>query len=374
MPMIHGRGGDGSPVPIQIAANGAVTMFSAGLESTANTTTTALGSGATYTGTFEQNNFSDVMVSCQTDNGGTLYFDFSVDGTNVSTFPVGGFDVASGIHEFHTEVKGPRYFRVRLVNDTGAQSYLRLYTYYGAFRQGNAPLNQNLAQDSDAILTRGVDSFLDIALDRFTGFKALNKFGRAPDGVQTTATDIWDRADATPTQQIWLAPTAARIHSIVSTSTDDDGSPVGVGARTVRVWGLTSWSTAETSEDIVMNGQTPVNTVNSYVIIHRMRVLTSGGTSRNVGTITATAATDGTITAVIRPGIGSTEMAIYGIPSTQTLVLTQLSASIQKSSGAASHALVRLFTNPEPDVQTTQFTEVDLRALQSTGTSSMAWA
>jgi hypothetical protein len=80
---------------------------------------------------WEQNDYSDVMVSCTTDNPGTLFFDFSVDGSNVNTFPVCGFQIASTVHEFHTAVKGSRYFRARLVNDTGAQSYLRLTTYFG---------------------------------------------------------------------------------------------------------------------------------------------------------------------------------------------------------------------------------------------------
>jgi hypothetical protein len=102
-----------------------------GIESTVNTTVTPLGSGLTYTGTWEQNDYSDVMVVCITDNTGTLYFDFSVDGSNTNTFPVSGFQVASGDHELHTTVKGSRYFRARLVNDSGAQSYLRLTTYFG---------------------------------------------------------------------------------------------------------------------------------------------------------------------------------------------------------------------------------------------------
>lgn len=145
-------------VPVVIASDQSNLPIGSGvLESTNNTTTTPLGSGATYTGTIEQNDYNDVIVSCQTDNSGTLYFDFSVDGTNITTFPVNGFDVASGIHEFHTALKGPRWFRVRLVNDAGAQSYLRLYTYYGAFSKiPNAPLNQSIVSDSDAIISRSV--------------------------------------------------------------------------------------------------------------------------------------------------------------------------------------------------------------------------
>lgn len=126
------------------------------VQSILNSSITPLASGATYTGTFEKNNHSDVGVSCQTDNGGTLYFDFSPDSSNVNTFPTNGFTVASGIHEFHIARKLGRYFRVRLVNNTGAQSYLRLYTYYGTFGQPSLPLNQSISSDNDASIVRSV--------------------------------------------------------------------------------------------------------------------------------------------------------------------------------------------------------------------------
>lgn len=123
-----------------------------------NSTVTPLGIGATFTGDWEQNNQPEVMVMCKTDKTGTIFFDFSPDGLNVdSTFPVLGFAVAPGVTEFHTAVKGPRYFRVRLVNYSGAQSYLRLTTYYGSdFIPTVSPLNQSIGTDQDAIVTRSV--------------------------------------------------------------------------------------------------------------------------------------------------------------------------------------------------------------------------
>lgn len=188
------------------------------------------------------------------------------------------------------------------------------------------------------------------------GYTAVNKFGNAPDGVQTTATDIWALADSTPTQQIWLAPTAARVHAIVSTSTSDDGDPVGVGARTLQITGLQTWSSGETSETITLNGTTPVNTTNSYVIINRMRVITSGATNINVGTITATAATDSTITAVILAGSGQTQQAIYGFGTGSTLMIRTFSASI--ASNSATHRMsLTLKVNTQPDTQPTIFTD-----------------
>lgn len=141
--------------------------------STDNTTTTPLASGATYTGTFELNGAPWVQVSCKTDNGGTLYFDFSNDGTNVDTFPTDGFTIASGIHEYHTAQKGYRYFRVRLVNDTGAQSYLRLYTSYGWFDQGIAPIGFTIADDADAKVVKSVISGIGDTTATVTDHKAL---------------------------------------------------------------------------------------------------------------------------------------------------------------------------------------------------------
>ena len=128
-----------------------------GVVSTLNTSIALLPSGSTFTGTAELNTHPDVMVSCHTDKAGTLYFDFSNNGTDWNTFPTAGFAVSANIHEFHTAVKGARYFRVRLVNDTAdTQGFLRLYTYFGVFRHGNLPLNQSVGADADATIVRSV--------------------------------------------------------------------------------------------------------------------------------------------------------------------------------------------------------------------------
>lgn len=210
---------------------------------------------------------------------------------------------------------------------------------------------------------------IQVAAGLIPGYSSINKFGAAPDGIQTTATDIWSRADSTPTQQIWVAPTAARVHAIVSSSTSDDGDPAGVGARTLRIYGLTAWNADEVNEDITLNGTTPVNTANSYVIIHRMKVLTSGATSINVGTITATAATDSTITAVILPGDGQTEMAIYGVPSTKDAYLMRWSCGIDKVAAQTVSADFRLLVNETPTTNLTNFLRKDDISLQSVASS-----
>lgn len=215
------------------------------------------------------------------------------------------------------------------------------------------------------------DYALKVARGQISGVTSVNKFGTAPDGIQTTVTDIWSRADSAATQQIWLAPTAARIHALVSTSTNDDGNPVGTGARTIQVTGLTAWNAAETSETVTLDGTTPVNTANSYVIIHRMKVLTCGASGPNVGVITATAATDNTITALIAAGDGQTEMAIYGVPSTQDFYMTRWSCGIGKGAAAAVSASFELRVNENPDVQTVAFLRKNDFSVQSNGSTNV---
>ena len=71
---------------------------SVGIESAGNSTTTPLLASTTFTGVAEQNYFDQVGVQLKTDAEGTLYFDFSTDGTNWdSTFPVNGFYINAGV-------------------------------------------------------------------------------------------------------------------------------------------------------------------------------------------------------------------------------------------------------------------------------------
>jgi hypothetical protein len=194
-----------------------------GTYSAENNSTSLLEAGATFTGAFEQNDYPDVAVSCQASHDGVLYFDFSVDGVNYSTFPTGGFVVQAGIHEFHTAVKLPRWFRVRFVNGATTQDYFRLYTYYGTYRHGNAPLNQTLGTDADAIVVRAIPSEVDAALGKLGGVDVRDKFGHVY-GIgtsiqidsETSWVDLW--ADG----GLRTSPTAPFTPHMASDDTGDD--------------------------------------------------------------------------------------------------------------------------------------------------------
>ncbi len=221
---------------------------------------------------------------------------------------------------------------------------------------------------------------LSVAIGRVPGFRSVDKFGRNTDIDSGITADVWDGghtvgANPAGTSLIWVAPTAARLHTIASTDAGDTSG--GAGARTLRIFGLPGWGAKEVSEDITMNTGSPPSTANSYVIIHRMQVLTKGATSSNIGIITATTEGQGgsnTITARINADAGQTQMAIYGIPSSQTMYLDQIYASMDRNSGGAAtgYVDVSLEVNPEPTDELLNFLIKHTFGLSLNGTSMHA--
>ncbi len=154
------------------------------------------------------------------------------------------------------------------------------------------------------------DPMLDIARGAITGLSKVNKFGRNADiDTGSVPEDIWSHGG------VWVAPTAARVHNISSSSANDIAG--GTGIRTIQVCGLDeNWEEAE--EEVTMNGTSAVGTSKTYVRIFRMYGTTAGSNGTNVGTIEAEAAVDGTVTAEIMAGMGQTLMAIYTVPAGKT--------------------------------------------------------
>lgn len=306
------------------------------IQSVDNTTTVPLAGGATYTGTFEQNDHPGVMVSCQTDNTGTLYFDFSVDGTNFSTFPVSGFEVASGTHEFHTAVKGPRYFRVRLVNDAGAQSYLRLYTYYGRFRQGNSPLNQTLSLDSDAAPTRPSSFQDEVRIGRRPGIAGWTKFGyrtglTAANGEETVWATTGNFTPMTTASTFTIAYTGG------GGSNDGAGS---TGALTLYFQYVDSSGLPAVAVHTLGSDGTDATSF-SGLGINRIAVSSSGSADTNNAAITVTETTGGTKQAVIPAGDGVTQQAIFFTGSNHDAVAKFLWLHVNKPSGGNAKVVIK---------------------------------
>ncbi len=223
------------------------------------------------------------------------------------------------------------------------------------------PIDQNLVPMAN-------DDLL-VALKVYPKISHINKFGCATNVDNGIATDVWDRANITDDQDTWVAPTAAVIHNIKSTSASD--TVAGAGARTIQVCGLVDFDTNEVSEIVTLNGITDVPTVNSFVIIHRMEVLTKGATSINVGTITATGIGGGNpVTAQINVGEGQTLMAIFGIPLTQIGFMTNMYGSVQKVQ-TGRDVIIRLLSNREPQNELLNFATKHIFTINGGGSSDI---
>lgn len=140
--------------------NGSLTTDYSGVVSTGNATTTALGSNAAWTGTFEDlKNYACLSFTLSTNvssatNG--LEFQWSGDGTNVDEIEyvniIGGEARAIALN-----IRG-RYFRVKYTNGATAQSTFRVTTTYRYTGNGinNYPLNKAITSTSLSTLSRSV--------------------------------------------------------------------------------------------------------------------------------------------------------------------------------------------------------------------------
>jgi len=196
----------------------------------------------------------------------------------------------------------------------------------------------NLASIADDIETLRKDAPGEVSTGRATGSASFNKFGNNP-AISTTREDVWSGGG------VWVPPTEARLHDLVSTSSNDSAS--GTGAQSITVFGLVAGvATSETVTTHATDGTISVPTVNAYTIIYRMLVATAGSVGWNVGAITATAQTDGTVTAHMTATFGQTTMAIYTVPTGLTLLIYDWYLEVNKSGGQAGGVDGYLFAKP----------------------------
>jgi hypothetical protein len=128
-----------------------------------NSSSIVLANGATYTGTaYDVSRYGSVTCAVKTDQAGTLYMDFSPDGTNWDSSL--SFSTAAGTNEVHRLTVTRRYYRVRFTNTGGStQTYFRLQTLYGLQPPLTSALNSTIQSDADALTIRPLDFNLMVA-------------------------------------------------------------------------------------------------------------------------------------------------------------------------------------------------------------------
>lgn len=170
---------------------------------------------------------------------------------------------------------------------------------------------------------------VNLARGGIIAHKSLFKFGFNSD-INGTEETIWSRGG------IYAYPTVAEVNTLSSTSANDTEN--GTGARTIVVVGLNE-NYDEVSETVTLNGQTPVNTINSYIRINRMYVATAGSSGTAAGTI---AAGTGTVTAGV-PAVcyaeiansdNQTLMAVWTVPAEYTAYIYRGTISNATATGS----------------------------------------
>ena len=141
---------------------------------------------------------------------------------------------------------------------------------------------------------------------------------------------------------VWM-PTGS-VLKISSESTDDDAG--GTGALTVNLQGLEDVTYAEIDEDLILDGQTPVETVNTYIRVHRMEVLTAGSGGMNAGNLWAgTGTVAAGVPAVkhtqVLAGEGKTLQCFYTIPGSVTGYVLNSRSSSNVSKQITARMMIR---------------------------------
>ena len=191
---------------------------------------------------------------------------------------------------------------------------------------------------------------LQVARGQIPGHKLQFKFGHNA-AVGATEETIWAEGG------LYVYPTSATQMTVSSSSADD--AAAGTGARTINIQGLDA-DYNEISEDIILNGQTPVTTVNSYLRINRGTVLTAGTGGKNAGIIRAGT---GTVTSgvpanvflsVDGDGDNQTLMCLWTVPAGYTAFMVQTNVSTGNSSNTPALLKTTLVARPHGGVFNTK--------------------
>ena len=183
---------------------------------------------------------------------------------------------------------------------------------------------------------------LQVARGQIPGHKLKFKFGHNA-AVGDTEETIWAEGG------LYVYPTSATQMTVSSSSADDTAA--GTGARTINIEGLDA-DYNEISEDIILNGQTPVTTVNSYLRINRGISLTAGSGGKNagiirVGTGTVTSGVPANVfLSIDGDGDNQTLMCIWTVPAGYTAFLVQTNVSTGNASNTP--ALLRTTVTARP--------------------------
>lgn len=175
----------------------------------------------------------------------------------------------------------------------------------------------------------------DIAGGNIADHEPISRYGHNED-VGTA----WETVHDASTLRHYLA--AAERLQVASTDADDDGAPIGNGARTVMITGLDS-NYDFITETVTMNGVANVLTDASFLRVLQMNVVTAGATGYNEGTITASNNADTVVLDQMGPQENQSHYAGYTVPNGYTAYIVQAMATEGSNKGSQFGLWARLF-------------------------------
>jgi len=195
---------------------------------------------------------------------------------------------------------------------------------------------------------------LQVARGQITNHSRVFQFGYNTSVGTGTPTTIW------PSTTTYAFPSSASVMTVSSTSANDKGTATaGTGIRTILVTGLDA-NYAVISETVTLNGQTAVNTANSYLRINSMEALTAGSGNGAAGTIyigtgTVTTGVPANVYAIITTNYNTTTQAVYTVPAGYTAYVTSytFSSAYANATPVVCSGFFVSYTGSIPVIETT---------------------
>lgn len=301
-----------------------------GRRSFINSTSAALGAGATFTGRWEDCSFfPSIVVALKTDQNGTLYIDFSDDYNNVDSTL--SFTITASLNEVHKITVSRTWFRIRVTNDSiTPQTYLRASVILGDHGNLTSPLNGIIQRDADTLPVRPLDFNLMVAEGLYQNTQNTIKDGINPD----------IRSGSVPEDVHY----GGGLYPGFPRGTVEAAEMVVAGADTGTVY--YSYLESETSTDYVF-GTKAITGAATYALGHNIwrcnfaYFVSSSATAFNAGDITIrNTPTTANIFVVIPTGYSQSYTAAYTVPFGSAIYIDRITAVVR---GATSSSLDGFF-------------------------------
>lgn len=310
-----------------------------------NSSTTPLSGGATFTGTAEDvTEYASISVFVATDAAGTLFVEFSQNGTDWDRSKAIDIEPTIGHGSVHLFTVAYHFYRVRLVNGASAQTFLRLETILNRRKTGflTTAGNEAISRINDVQLVRPTTDFsFDISRGLHADKFGVRKFGANGDVGNGVTEFVWDGPTTT-----YPWPTAAETVRIKAGG-DANDTAAGTGAREVTIVGLDeNWDLAE--EAVATAGASAsAATTTTFIRVFRAYVSAAGAYGgANTGNIQIENTSTLDVLAYISAGLGQTQFGAYTIPRDCTGYLSRYDVEV----AANKPARVRLWQRGDANV------------------------